>query len=563
MSERAEIEFGETGGDALIAQLQHLRDSTHEVKETLEGAFAFRVLERDFMRISQAAKDMGGDFGAVARAGSEAAEMIGKGFILGGPVGAALGAAGWGILQLGERWKEEAEEAKKAAEETKKHAEEMARAEEEALKRIEAETKKLELEERSLQLQRAEGITEAQARAKAELESVSGSRDASNARLGDLRKELDEQVRLRDEAAAKLELLSQGRASEVLKQGETYDAIETARAIRAEQDRARARIAEIEAKQSELVAANAGSAQAVRNATKAIDLAADKDELDEQKKAEEEKKKAREEAAKKRAQEREQEHMAVLEALGRRYDAELKKQQEQAARSIELQGLAEKRAEEQETKDARAAAESAAKAAHDFHEQQYEQEQTFLRQSLESRKANSDKEDEIVSASIQREIALRQKEQAAITTTVGQLTELALTFADTEQRKTKAQYEEEAKRAAIQAAVMTAEALVALYYGAEDKAVEAGLAAAEFAAIAGGNIIASSAAGGGSSSSTGASASGSSNSSSAGGGFGRSSSGQGGGGATTIVIGANNVLLTKGDIARAVQSGLNESQRTR
>jgi hypothetical protein len=260
-----------------------------------------------------------------------------------------------------------------------------------------------------------------------------------------------------------------------------------------------------------------------------------------------------------------EEWMQHLIERGNILEARLKHEQqvqaEQAARSLELQTAADKRAADTAKKDAESRLAQIAKSELAWNDNRIASEKAFLDHKNELLKAANAEADEAISASIQKEAELQKQERAAAVATGGQLLELGLQFADSQQRQTKVQYEEAAKRALIQAAVLTAQGFADLAIpGLEENAPAAFIAAAQYAAIAGGNAIASA---GASDKPSSSSASSGSSPSAGGTTSGSGPSGTATRGPTTIVIGSGGLLLTKADINKSVRAALNDGDRTK
>jgi hypothetical protein len=249
----------------------------------------------------------------------------------------------------------------------------------------------------------------------------------------------------------------------------------------------------------------------------------------------------------------------------KQWDDEQKVRDEQARRHVELQDKRERETEQRAAQAAERAAQE--QLARQVRAQSFAREIEAENQAriLAQRQAANAEADELVSESIQREIALRDQQLNAALATGEQLARLALEFADSESTKTQAQYEEAAKRAAIEAAMQGALAFANYALGRPDQAVAAGIAAAQYAAIATGSLLASAAAPAESPAAKSAvarDAGSGSTAAAAGRGFGR-----GGGRDTerniTVVLPSNGLFVTRADTTRAVADALNEASRRR
>lgn len=524
MSQSVELPITYEGVDKAIAEIKKVDKSLQDLAKAYKGDIVAD-------QIGKLATHFEG-FTAQAIKG---VESLAKGFLAGGPLGLAIAGAGVAVGALADHFKAQEEAAKKARE----AREAVLAQEKQALDNVLGKLNEAKFILDALDTVEWRGLDPSEARRLAE-------RNMQLERMTKLQAELAEARRVEGETAARWE-----KATALARRASHIQAFQDRRdALAAELNQSKERVERLVAQERQIAAERENTQKQAEISSRTREIESARADKEARAKSAEEARKARREDALRQGEE-----------LAKLFYEDEKRKLEEARRL-------EQEAEEDRLKDALRITETRAKiiadaekkrldaAAKAADEAQKEEERRAKETAQAVKRAEEEKLDAARQAAYERQ---RFNEQLFV---AGEsLARQAFDAITGEQEVTKAELEEKAKRAALEAAFQTAVGFANLAASRPDAATSAFISAAQFAAIAGGNAVASATAsdapaaaresGGGSTRSTSSGAS-------------RSSIGAGDGGPqVTVVLPSGELYPTKGEMYRALREANHQVARRR
>jgi uncharacterized protein YaaW (UPF0174 family) len=540
------LEVDDAPVSGLIGQLKALKKSSEETGKTLRNAFAAETLGQSLNRVGDA-------FGGVTKQVTTAASAILQGFLQGGPVGAALGGVSVLVNEVAESFRQEAIAAEKAAEARRKVLEAEKQRLDDVNTRL-AETLRLRNEELRIlgqggavsETEKAVALDKANEKLR-DAQRETAKLEAEERKLFNERSRLDKQLfvlgdgapeklkREREAIRLRLEAI-RGEAGEIARARGAESAADKELQDLAERFRREDEAASQEARDKEEQAEKAAAEERrKRKEREAADL------LEVNRKYEEEIRRREDKALAEQVERDAKRFETFLRTRLEKLDAEAAALREEADAEIEINQIVNERI----AKDEQAVIDET------FEE--------FFRDAEERERVDEDVA-RAKKARAEREKSEQQERHAMAQTVLrgtADLVDTVVSLGDAQKNATKIELEEQAKRATVKAIMAGAEAAIALYFQDYRGAALAGLAAAQFAIVAGGSYAASSDANSGGDrtppprdSATGSASRG-----------GRSGGSGGGGGNVFILQAGTGLLLTRDEVSRDVQRLMDQRAR--
>jgi hypothetical protein len=525
MAQAVELPISYEGADKAIDQINKVAQSVEGVAKAFKGDMIVKELGK-----------LSSSFDGFTGQALKGVESLAKGFLAGGPLGLAIAGAGVAIGALAEQYKKQEEEARKA---------------QEAREAVLAQEKQA-LNDVLDKLREAQTLFAAIK----QVRDLGGDADeaASIARRNDAFKKLTDS---QEELVAARRVASDTER----KLAEADDLVRRAAGIR-NFERKREEIAAELAANKERVRQLEADEKRLQKSLQAIDVSDQTSDEARVQTAIKGEREARARAAEQRRKEQRENALKQGEELANLFYADEKRKIEEARRL-------EQEAEDDRLKDAiritetrnKIIAEAEKKRLAEAAKAADEAQKDAERRAKEEAAAFKAAEEEKLKAA-QKAAEERQRLNDQIFAAGESLARQAFDAITGEEQVTKAELEEKAKRAALEAAFQTAVGFANLAASRPDAATSAFISAAQFAAIAGGNAVASAVASDAPAAAASPAGTGPTRSTSSGGS--RSGSGSGDGAPqVTVVLPSGELYPSKGDMYRALREANHQMARRR